>query len=88
MFWLLYLHCCVWAFSSCCKWGLLSSCDAWASCGGGFFCYGAQIFGPAALVVVIHRLSYGVWDLLRPGIKPVSPALAGGFLTTGPPGNP
>ena len=22
----------------------------------------------------------------RPGIKPMSPALAGGFLTTGPPG--
>ena len=27
-----------------------------------------------------------MWDLPRPGIKPVSPALAGGFLTTGPPG--
>ena len=25
-----------------------------------------------------------IWDLSRPGIKPVSPALAGGFLTTGP----
>ena len=27
-----------------------------------------------------------MWDLPRPGIKPVSPALAGRFLTTGPPG--
>ena len=27
-----------------------------------------------------------VWDLPGPGIKPVSPALAGGYLTTGPPG--
>ena len=27
-----------------------------------------------------------IWDLPRPGIKPMSPALAGGFLTTGPPG--
>ena len=27
-----------------------------------------------------------MWDLPRPGIKPVSPALAGGFLTTVPPG--
>ena len=27
-----------------------------------------------------------MWDLLRPGLKPVSPALAGGFLTTVPPG--
>ena len=28
----------------------------------------------------------GMWDLPRPGIKPESPALAGGFLTTAPPG--
>ena len=27
-----------------------------------------------------------MWSLLRPGIEPVSPALAGRFLTTGPPG--
>ena len=27
-----------------------------------------------------------MWDLSRPGLKPVSPALAGGFLTTAPPG--
>ena len=27
-----------------------------------------------------------MWDLLGPGIEPVSPALAGGFLTTEPPG--
>ena len=27
-----------------------------------------------------------MWDLLGPGIEPVSPALAGGFLTTAPPG--
>ena len=27
-------------------------------------------------------------DLLDPGIKPVSPALAGGFCTTEPPGSP
>ena len=27
-----------------------------------------------------------MWDPPRPGIKPVSPALAGIFLTTGPPG--
>ena len=27
-------------------------------------------------------------DLPRPGIDPVSPALAGGFLTIGPPGKP
>ena len=28
----------------------------------------------------------GMWDLPGPGIKPVSPALAGGFFTTEPPG--
>ena len=42
-----------------------------------------------------HRLSscgarayllHGMWDLPRPWIEPVSPALAGGFLTTAPPG--
>ena len=27
-----------------------------------------------------------MWDLPRPGLEPMSPALAGGFLTTAPPG--
>ena len=27
-----------------------------------------------------------MWDLPGPGLKPVSPTLAGGFLTTAPPG--
>ena len=29
-----------------------------------------------------------MWDLPRPGLEPVSPALAAGFLTTVPPGKP
>ena len=29
-----------------------------------------------------------MWDLPGPGLKPVSPALAGGFLTTALPGKP
>ena len=42
-----------------------------------------------------HRLSscgarayllHGMWDLPGPGLEPVSPALAGRFLTTAPPG--
>ena len=42
-----------------------------------------------------HRLSScgarayllrGMWDLPGPGVEPVSPALASGFLTTVPPG--
>ena len=32
------------------------------------------------------QLLQGVWDLPGPGLKLVSPALAGGFLTTVPPG--
>ena len=27
-----------------------------------------------------------MWDLPGPGLEPVSPVLAGGFLTTAPPG--
>ena len=29
-----------------------------------------------------------MWDLPGPGLEPESPALAGGFLTTAPPGKP
>ena len=29
-----------------------------------------------------------MWDLPGPGLEPVFPALAGGFLTTAPPGKP
>ena len=31
------------------------------------------------------QLPRGMWDLPGPGIEPMSPALAGGFFTTGPP---
>ena len=45
----------------------------------------------------MHRLSScgsraqllrGMWDLPRPGLEPVSPALAGRFSATAPPGKP
>ena len=42
-----------------------------------------------ASVVVVHELKLfqGMWDLPGPGIEPVClPLLAGGFLSTGPPG--
>ena len=40
-------------------------------------------------VVVAHRLICPTaWDLPRPGIEPVSPALQGRFSTTGPPEKP
>ena len=34
------------------------------------------------------QLLCGMWDLLRPGLEPVSSALAGRFSTTAPPGKP
>ena len=34
------------------------------------------------------QLLRGMWDLPRPGLEPVSPALAGRFSTTTPPGKP
>ena len=34
------------------------------------------------------QLLHGMWDLPGPGLEPMSPALAGGFLTTVPPGKP
>ena len=72
---------CARAFSSCGKWGPLTI---------------------AASLVAEHRLQTrrlstcgsraellrGMWDLPRPGLEPVSPALAGRFSTTAPPGKP
>ena len=34
------------------------------------------------------QLLRGMWDLPRPGLEPLSPALAGRFSTTAPPGKP
>ena len=60
-------------------------------------CFRAWAPGTQGSVVVAHRLSScgtraqllcGMWDLPGPGLAPVSPALAGGFLTTAPPGKP
>ena len=54
-------------------------------------------FTIAAPPVAGHRLSScgsraqpprDMWDLPRPGLEPVSPALAGRFSTTAPPGKP
>ena len=54
----------------------LSSCGLWASERRLSSC-GTQA-----------QLFCGMWDLPRPGLEPVFPALAGGFLTTVPPGKP
>ena len=75
------LHCPARAFSSCSEWGLLSSCGVWVSHYSGFSSCTASL-------AVVHRLSCAMacGNLPGPGIKPMSPALAGRFLTTGPPG--
>ena len=49
---------------------------------GGFSCWGARALGVQASVFAAR----GMWDLPGPEIEPISPALAGGFLTTAPPG--
>jgi len=67
--------------------GATLSCRAWASRCAGFCCgaralerMGTDICGAQALLL------WGMWILLRLGIEPASPSLAGGFLTTEPPG--
>ena len=83
------LRFCARAFSSCGKWGPL-------------FITVRRPLTIVASLVAEHRLQTrrlsncgsraqllrGMWDLPGPGLKPVSPALAGGFLTTAPPGKP
>ena len=83
------LHFCARAFSSCGKWGPL-------------FITVRGPLTIAASLVAEHRLQTrrlsnpgsraqllrGMWDLPRPGLEPVSPALAGRFLTTVQPGKP
>ena len=83
------LRFCARAFSSCSKWGPL-------------FITVRGPLTIAASVVAEHRLQTrrlsncgsraqllrGMWDLPRPGLEPVTPALAGRFSTTAPPGKP
>ena len=85
----LSLRFCARAFSSCGKWGPL------------FITVRGPLIIAASLVAE-HRLQtcrlsncgsraqllHGMWDLPRPGLEPVSPALAGRFSTTAPPGKP
>ena len=58
----------------------------WSQSTGSRVC-GLQQLQHVDSVAVAHGLScpHSMWDLPRPGIKPVSPALAGGFLTARPP---
>ena len=67
--------------------GLLDSNGLWAFHCGGFSCCRAWALGCVGFnsYVTWSYLPRGMRNLPGPGIKPVSPALAGGFLTTGPP---
>ena len=86
------LRCFVYIFLSCSKWELLSICGTWASYRPSFSCCRVQaleLMSSRASGVVAHRLSCpATCGILVPGsgIEPVSPALAGRFLTIGPPG--
>ena len=63
----------------CCKWLSLVA-AAWASHRGGFSCCRAPALELWALLL------HSMWDLPGPDIEDVSPALAGRFLSTVPPG--
>ena len=97
----LSLRCCAWAFSGCGEQGLLfvavwqllllrstgsrragfSSCGSWAQ---QLWLAGSR--AQAQQCGARAQLLRGMWDLPGPGLEPVSPALAGGFLITEPPG--
>ena len=84
--------------------GLRFCARAFCSCGkrGPLFITVRGPLTVAASLVVEHRLQpcrlsccgsraqllRGMWDLPRPGLEPVSPALAGRLSTTAPPGKP
>ena len=84
--------------------GLSFCAKAFSSCGkrGPFFITVRGPLTIVASFVAEHRLQTrrlsncgsraqllcGMWDLPRPGLEPVSPALAGRFSTPAPPGKP
>ena len=82
--------CCMRAFSSCSEWGLFSSCSAWAFHCRGCFCCGTWALGHEGVSSCSHGLSWAplpcMWDLPKPRVVPVCPALAAKFPTTRAPG--
>ena len=71
-------------FSGCGDWGL-------------FFVAMCWLLIEVAFLIVEHglcscglraQLLHSMWDLPGPGVEPMSPALAGRFFTTQPPGKP
>ena len=78
----------VQAFSSCSGQGLLSHCSAQAPHRTVLTCHEAKALGPRVSFVVLRLSCTEAYGILvpGPGIEPMSSALAGRFLTTGPPG--
>ena len=66
------LRCCVRTFSSCSERLLIEVASLVGTC---------RLLSAGSAVT-----AHSMWDHPGPGTEPVSPALAGGFLTTGPPG--
>ena len=66
---------------------VFSSCSGQASHCAVIACHGAQVLGPRVSVVVLRLSCTEAYGILvpGPGIEPMSSALAGRFLTTGPP---
>ena len=87
------LHCFAWAFSSCGEGGtflavgglLLAVASLAEGIGPRLSGLSLQHAGSVAVTPGLRVLCRR-WDLPRPGIEPGSPALAGGFLSTVPPG--
>ena len=75
------LHCYMWAFSRCHEWGLLIGVASFVAEHRLQTCRLSNCGSRAQLL-------RGLWDLPRPGLEPVSPALAGRFSTTAPPEKP
>lgn len=83
LFYLLFLA----ALGLRCRTWDFSSCGSQASLCGGFSHHRAQTLGVRASVVSAWaQLPHRMWNLLRPDLEPVSPSLAGRFLTPGTPG--
>ena len=80
------LRCCVRVFSNCGEQRLLSSDNARVShCGGFSFAQPGRYSMDFSSWGAWAQLSCSTWDLPRPEIKPIAPALAGRFSTTGSP---
>ena len=72
-------------FSCCRAWALGSRASAAVTCGlssCGSRAPEHRISSCSTRIYLLH----GMWDLSRSGIEPVSPTLAGGFLSIEPPG--